>query len=142
MKLPDLNVLLYAVNRDSPQHERARRWIESSFESDETVAFAWVALLGFVRLATRRGILPAPLAIEDALEVVSSWISHPAAQIVHPGERHLSLLARLLIAADRGGNLTTDAHLAALAIEHGASLTTFDRDFARFAGLELELLEA
>lgn len=106
------------------------------------MGFAWVALLGFVRLATRRGIFPKPLAVEDALSVVRAWIEEPRASLLHPTERHSLLLARLLIPAGTGGNLTTDAHLAALAIEHGATLGSFDRDFERFSGLAFEALTA
>ena len=142
MKLPDLNVLLYATNKDSKQHRRAREWLEAAFEEPAGVGFAWAALLGFIRLATRQGILAAPLPVEDAIGVMTAWLSHPAAQIMNTTEHHAPLLARLLIGAGAGGNLTTDAHLAALAIEHGATLGSFDRDFARFTGLEFELLEA
>ena len=141
MKLPDLNVLLYATNKDSPQHRRARDWLEAAFGEPAGVGFAWAALLGFVRLATRQGILAAPLPVEDALGVITAWLSHPAAHVLNPTEHHAPLLARLLVGAGRGGNLTTDAHLAALAIEHGATLASFDRDFARFTGLDFELLK-
>lgn len=142
MKLPDVNVLLGAVNQESAEHERARRWLESAFESPAGVGLAWVALLGFIRLSTRRGILSNPLDVADALALVRDWTAAPGAQIIHPGARHEAILARLLTAAGTAGNLTTDAHLAALAIEHGATLGSFDRDFERFAGLEFESLQA
>lgn len=79
--------------------------------------------------------LPRPLSVEDALGVVDRWLGQPRAQAVHPGERHAEILGRLLESAGTGGNLTTDAHLAALAIEHGATILSFDRDFARFDGV-------
>ena len=142
MKLPDVNVLLGAVNEESAEHARARSWLEAAFEAPAGVGLAWVALLGFIRLSTRRGILSAPLAAEDGLAIVRDWIAAPGARILHPGERHQAILARLLIAAGTAGNLTTDAHLAAIAIEHGATLGSFDRDFERFAGLEFDALEA
>ena len=142
MKLPDLNVLLYATNADSEQHDNARTWLESAFRQPPGVGFAWVALLGFIRLTTRSGIMSQPLSVEDALSVVQNWLSHPAAHVLSPTDRHAPLLGRLLIASGAGGNLTTDAHLAALAIEHSATLGSFDRDFMRFTGLDLELLEA
>jgi toxin-antitoxin system PIN domain toxin len=94
-----------------------------------------VALLAFLRLSTRSGIFPAPLAIDDALEVIERWLGHPRAMVIHPGERHAQILGQLLREAGTAGNLTTDAHLAALAIEHGAMIVTFDRDFARFDGV-------
>lgn len=142
MKLPDVNVLLGAVNEQSSEHEKARVWLEAAFAAPAGVGLAWVALLGFIRLSTRPGILSAPLDISDALATVRDWIAAPGAQILHPGERHAAILARLLIAAGTAGNLTTDAHLAALAIEHGATLGSFDRDFERFAGLEFDALVA
>jgi uncharacterized protein len=142
MKLPDVNVLLFATNEGSAEHDVARSWLEAAFEEPGGVGFAWVALLGFMRLATRRGIFTKPLAVEDALSVVRVWIDEPRANVLHPTERHAPLLARLLIPAGTGGNLTTDAHLAALAIEHGATLGSFDRDFERFSGLAFEALTA
>jgi uncharacterized protein len=140
MKTPDLNLLLYAVNADSPQHKAARSWIESAFASAGGIAFCWPALLGFLRLATRTGIFSQPLTVEQALEVVRQWIDRPAARLLAPTERHADVLASLLVAQGRGGHLVSDAHLAALAIEHGVQLGTFDRDFERFAGLRLALL--
>ena len=142
MKLPDVNVLLGAVNEESEEHEQARAWLEEAFKSPAGVGLSWTALLGFIRLSTRRGILSSPLCVEDALVVVHDWIAAPGAQILHPGERHEAILSRLLIAAGTAGNLTTDAHLAALAIEHGATLGSFDRDFERFSGLEFDALKA
>lgn len=141
MKLPDLNVLIYAVNRASQNHEQARTWLEKALTSDEGVGLAWIALLGFIRLSTRTGIFSTPLQPEQALEIVRAWISAPRASILNPTERHGAVLASLLIAAGTAGNLTTDAHLAALAIEHGATLSSYDTDFERFAGLSFERLE-
>ncbi|MFN0299157.1 MAG: type II toxin-antitoxin system VapC family toxin [Burkholderiales bacterium] len=142
MKLPDVNVLLFASNQGSAQHDAARTWLESAFEEPAGVGFAWVALLGFVRLATRRGIFEKPLSIDDALSVLRAWLDDPRSSVLHPTERHSQVLARLLIAAGTGGNLTTDAHLAALAIEYGATLGSFDHDFERFSGLAFEALPA
>lgn len=141
MNLPDLNVLLYAVNRSSTRHVQAKAWLESAFSSNEGVGLAWIALLGFLRLSTRKGIFPTPLSIEQALGIIRSWTSAARVRILNPTERHLAVLSSLLIGAGTAGNLTTDAHLAALAIEHGATLTTYDGDFDRFAGLTWELLE-
>lgn len=140
MKLPDLNVLLYAVNSASYEHETARTWLEQALDSPRGVGFAWIVLIGFVRLSTRRGILSRPLAVEQALRLLSGWIDAPNARILHPTERHAAILGRLLLAAGTAGNLATDAHLAALAVEHRVTLGTFDRDFERFAGLDLEIL--
>jgi toxin-antitoxin system PIN domain toxin len=142
MKLPDTNVLVYAVNVAAPQHRKATAWLKSAFDSAPGVALSWMALVGFVRLTTRPGVLSRPLAVEDALTVMNHWLGTPGAQVVHPGPRHAMLLGRLLLAAGTAGNLTSDAHLAALALEHGATVGTFDRDFRRFAGLDVELLGA
>lgn len=142
MKLPDVNVLLHAANEASSEHKEARSWLESAFNEAGGVGLAWVVLLGFIRLSTRRGIFPKPLAVEDALSVVQIWLSHERASVLHPSDRHLSILARLLVGAQIAGNLTTDAHLAALAIEHGATLGSFDADFERFSGLRFEALGA
>jgi toxin-antitoxin system PIN domain toxin len=142
VKLPDVNVLLYAANEASPAHEEARTWLETAFNEAGGVGLAWVALLGFIRLSTRRGIFPKPLTVEDAVSVVHAWLAHERATILHPSERHMTILARLLVGAQTAGNLTTDAHLAALAIEHGAILGSFDADFERFSGLRFDALGA
>ena len=140
MKTPDVNVLMYAVNADSPQHEAARGWLESSFAGAGGMAFCWPVLVGFLRLSTRSGIFSRPLTLEQALGLVDAWLAHPAARVLAPTERHAAILAGLLLAKGRGGNLVSDAHIAALAIEHGAEVGTFDRDFEQFAGLRMTLL--
>lgn len=134
MKLPDVNVLLYAVNTASPQHAVAKQALQEAFTEGD-VGLPWAVLLGFLRLTTRSGILAQPLTVDDALQIMHSWLDHPAATTLAPGDRHAAILSRLLIGAGQGGSLVSDAHLAALAIEHNAELLSFDRDFARFAGL-------
>ena len=140
MRTPDVNMLLYAVNSDSAQHKAATSWLAESFARPQGIGFGWMALLGFLRLSTRNGIFARPLGIEQALSVVDVWLSQPTASILNPTDRHAGVLGRLLLGAGSAGNLVSDAHLAALAIEHGAELGTFDRDFARFAGLRLQWL--
>lgn len=140
MILPDVNVLLYAVNRGAAQHAVAHAALSEAYRSGP-VALAWPALLGFVRLATRSGILPRPLAVEQAMDVVHAWTGHPSSVLVHPGTQHEALLRRLLIALGVGGPVVSDAHLAAIAIENAATLMSFDRDFERFAGLRFKRLE-
>lgn len=132
MILPDANTLLYAVNAAAPQHSLALRALEAGFVAPRGVAFAWIVLLAFLRLSTRSGIFPKALSVDDALRVVSLWLDHPNAQVVHPGDRHADVLGRLLRGTGTGGNLTSDAHLAALAMEYNATIVSFDRDFARF----------
>jgi hypothetical protein len=101
----------------------------------EPVRLAWVAVLGFIRLGTHRQISAHPLPIRSACAIVESWLERPQVEMMHPGTRHASILFDLLRTVGAGGNLTTDAHLAALAIEHGAELCTTDSDFSRFPGL-------
>lgn len=142
MKLVDTNVLLNAINADSREHAAALSCLQDGLSDPAGVGFAWLALVGFLRLATRRGILAHPLPIDDALAVVDAWLAAPHAHLLEATPRHWPLLRRLLVGAGSAGNLTNDAHLAALAIEHGATLVSFDRDFERFAGLDFSLLQA
>jgi len=135
MILPDANVLLHAVNSASGQHLIAVRAMKECFDDLRGIGFAWVVMLAFLRLSTRLGIFPRPLTTDDAFLVLGQWLGHPRALVTHPGERHAEILGQLLRSAGTAGNLTTDAHLAALAIEHGATVLSFDRDFARFEGL-------
>jgi uncharacterized protein len=131
----DANVLLHAVNEESPSHLVAREWLDSALDGADTVGLTWVALLAFVRISTRPGIYPRPLPPADAMEVVEGWLSRPSAVVLEPTSRHAAVLRALLEKAGTAGNLTTDAHLAALALEHKAEVVSFDRDFQRFEGL-------
>jgi toxin-antitoxin system PIN domain toxin len=140
--LPDLNVLLNAVNEDSGEHAAARDWLQAAFAAPAGVGLSWLVLVGFVRMATRRGIFTHPLKAGDALDVMQAWLTAPTASVVEPTPRHASILRELLLAAGTAGNLTNDPHLAALAIEHGATLVSFDRDFDHFNGLDFERLRA
>lgn len=135
MKLVDLNLLLYAVNRDSPQHAAARTWVEDILSGDEVVALPWVVLLGFLRISTNPRIMSRPLSPAQALEIVDDWLAQPTVRPLLPTEEHWRILRALLIESGTAGNLTTDAHLAALAIEHGCELCSTDSDFARFSKL-------
>lgn len=132
MKVVDANVLLYAVNERSAHHEVCRRWLAESLSGTEAVALPWISLLAFIRIATSRRIFPRPLTATEAMAVVEAWLVAPAAVALEPSQRHLSVLAGLLADVGTAGNLTNDAHLAALAIEHGATVVTVDRDFMRF----------
>lgn len=135
MRLVDANLLLYAVDAQSPRHREARGWLEGRLSGSETVAFSWSVLLAFLRLSTNPRVFARPLAGERAFDVVEAWLAQPCATVVHPGDRHAIVLRRLLASSGMAGNLVSDAHLAALAIEHGAELCSCDTDFARFAGL-------
>jgi toxin-antitoxin system PIN domain toxin len=135
MQLVDANVLLYAVNRASPNHERSRTWLDSALTGHEAVGFAWVVLLAFLRLSTHPAVFARPLDARQATDLVRAWLGQPAAIVAEPTARHAEVLAGLLTEAGSAGNLVNDAHLAALAIEHGAMITTFDADFGRFPGV-------
>jgi toxin-antitoxin system PIN domain toxin len=135
MQVVDANVLLYAVNERAAHHQAAKRWLDSALAGRETVAFTWNVLLAFVRLSTHPRVFPTPLEPGDALEIVEVWLGQPTAVVVEPGDRHLRVLASLLAEVGVGGNLVGDAHLAAIAIERGAEVVSFDTDFARFGGL-------
>lgn len=135
MKLPDINILLYASDEASPRYARAHQWVSNMFGGSETVALAWVVALGFVRISTSRRASEAPLTVDEALDIVDGWLTRPNVVVVHPSDRHAAVLRELLVPLGAGGNLTTDAHLAALAIEHGAELVSCDADFSRFPGL-------
>ncbi|MGI8702144.1 MAG: type II toxin-antitoxin system VapC family toxin [Nocardioidaceae bacterium] len=137
MVVVDANVLIYAVNESSPQHESARRWLYEALTSDETVGLAWTVLLAFLRLATHPSVFPRPLSLSESSQVLDSWLASPMVIAIEPTPRHLALLRGLLAGAGATGNLVNEAHLAALALEHGASVVSFDRDFARFEGLSL-----
>lgn len=135
MKLTDANLLLYAVDTASPRHHVARRWLEVQLSGSETFAFSWVGLLAFLRVSTNPRVFNAPLEPSAAFDIVDSWLAQPPSTIVHPTDRHAVVLRELLGPLGTAGNLTTDAHLAALAIEHGAELCSSDSDFSRFQGL-------
>jgi toxin-antitoxin system PIN domain toxin len=138
VKLVDANVLLYAVNEDAAHHEQSRTWLDAALGGAATVGFAWTALLAFVRLSTRPGLFPSPLGVDGALARVGEWLAQPSALVLEPTARHLEVLTELLTPAGIGGNLVADAHLAALAVEHRATIVTFDADFGRFTGIKWE----
>jgi toxin-antitoxin system PIN domain toxin len=135
VKVLDLNILLYATNRDSPRHAAAKNWLGLTLSGEESVAIPWIVVLGFLRIATSRQVFPRPISVDEAVAVVDGWLSQPPVVTLNPGDEHWRMLTRLLMDVGSAGNLTTDAHLAALAIEHGAELCSTDTDFARFPHL-------
>ena len=135
MVLVDANVLLYAVNEDADHHVVARRWLDGALVGGAGVGLTWIVLLAFLRIVTHPRILPRPMGMVDALAQVEAWLAMPAAVVVEPSSRHLGVLGGLLGAVTTGGNVVSDAHLAALAVERDATVVTFDRDFGRFVGV-------
>jgi toxin-antitoxin system PIN domain toxin len=134
--LVDANVLIYAIDADSPHHSSARGWLERTLSGTTPLGLAWIVILAFLRLTTRSGILRNPLPPERAMAYVDEWLAQPYVRAVSPGEGHWTILRKLLHDSGTAGSLTSDAHLAAVALELGASVCSTDRDFERFAGVE------
>ena len=135
MKIVDINILIYAVNKDAPLHRKIREWWESAVIDDEPIGLPWVVILGFIRIVTNSRIMPSPLQPEAAMAVVDEWLSLPGIDVVQPRRNHWAILRELFTDLGTAANLTTDAHLAALAIDYGARLYSTDNDFARFQKL-------
>lgn len=135
MILPDINLLVYAYNSDAPAHKRAKAWWEACLTENRPVGLPWAVILGFLRLMTSRSVLVDPFTPQEAVGRIRSWLERPQVQILQPGSRHIELLDNLMQGATAFGSLVTDAHLAALAIEHQAELHSNDGDFSRFPGL-------
>jgi toxin-antitoxin system PIN domain toxin len=134
--LVDANLLIYAVNSAVPQHFPAREWLDTRINSHERVGLPWASLLAFLRLVSNPRVFARPLSMAKARDQVEAWLSSGPVWVPAPTQRHAEILARLLAAPGVHGNLVADAHLAALAIEHGLELNSTDGDFARFAGLK------
>ena len=135
MILVDANLLIYAINRDAPHHKQARRWLEKALSGPETVGLAWIVVLAFLRITTRPGILARPLDTPSAIAFVDEWLALPMVELVVPGNKHWAILRNLLLSSGSLGNLTSDAHLAAIALEKGAVIYSADYDFQRFQGI-------
>jgi toxin-antitoxin system PIN domain toxin len=134
----DANVLLHAYNPSAPMHVPARTWLEAALSGDESIGLPWIVILAFLRIATNARAVERPLSIERACETVDELLACAPVHVLQPGPRHWSEVRRLLLQVGAAGNLVTDAHLAALAIEHGATLTSYDADFSRFEHLRWE----
>jgi toxin-antitoxin system PIN domain toxin len=133
--LVDANLLLYAYYPRAEQHEVARAWLEATLSGPELVRFAWVTLWAFLRIATNPGVFERPLSAAEAEAAVDSWLARPCAGILEPGERHWEILREMMRVGQARGLLVMDAAIAAIALEHGATLYTTDRGFARFPRL-------
>ncbi len=135
MILPDVNVLVHAHNPDSPVHSRARRWWDECLSGPQGVGLAWATLFGFIRLTTNRKVVARPLAVGDVMGRIQSWLDLPHIHLAQPSDTHFARLRTELERLGTAGNLTTDAHLAVLAMERGYVLYSTDADFARFSAL-------
>ena len=138
MILIDANLLLYAYGAVSEHHAKARPWLESMLSRPEPVGLAWATIFAFLRISTDRRLRGRALPMGEAISIVNEWLAQPNVRILEAGERHWTILCGLLSESQIHGALVTDAHLAALAIEHGATVATHDRDFMRFSGLRVE----
>jgi hypothetical protein len=138
VKIIDVNVLLYVTNTRAAEHMPALAWWEQSLAGPETIGIPWVVLLAFVRIATHPRIFLQPLTTEEALDKIARWLGHPNVRIVQESAQHAQLLLELIRLIGTAGNLTMDAHLAALAISHNATLVSCDTDFGRFRRLKWE----
>jgi len=135
MIIVDVNLLIYAVNEDSPNHKKAKSWLEAAISGTETVGLPWIVLLAFLRLTTRPGLFQKPLGVDDAFDVVDAWLQQPSVTVPESAARHLQTMRDLISPLGTGGNLTSDAHLAALAVEDRTALRSADNDFGKFSRL-------
>lgn len=135
MILVDVNILVYASNAEADQHSKSRAWLDGQLSDAMPVGLPWASLLGFLRIVTNARTFRTPLTMTSAWQQVTDWLSAETAWTPNPTERHAAVLANLLASPGVHGNLVPDAHLAALAIEHGLTLCSTDGDFARFPGL-------
>jgi hypothetical protein len=137
MIFPDANILIYAVNDLAKEHEPAHKWLTKVLESEDVCCFSWPTITAFLRVVTNPRVFPRPTDYAKAFDVMEYWLDQPGSIVLKPGGRFMPIFRELVIAGQARGNLLMDAHLAALAIEHGATLATTDRDFTRFPGLKM-----
>ncbi|MBI3664849.1 MAG: type II toxin-antitoxin system VapC family toxin [Acidobacteria bacterium] len=135
MIVPDVNILIHAYDADFGRHPAARAWWEDVMRLARPIGMPWATSLGFIRIVTNRSVVARPLPVREAVRIVRGWLEQPAVRVLVPGERHGEIVFHLLEELGAAGNLTTDAHLAALAIEYRAEIASTDTDFARFPGV-------
>ena len=135
MLLIDANLLIYAYHVESEAHPAAKAWFADTMSGADAVALPWQSILAFLRITTHPRVFQRPMTMRTAQAIVATWIDRPQVHLPEPGARYFEVLSNLLDSARVRGALVTDAALAALAIEQGATLCTTDGDFARFEGL-------
>lgn len=136
MKLVDVKILLYAVNEDLAHHQQVRKWLEDALNGTEPIGLAWTVLVGFLRISTNPKAFRNPLTPDQAASLVDAWLLHPRTRLIVENSNHWQVLRQLLSETNSTGNVTTDAHLAALAITHDATMVSCDSDFSRFKQLK------
>ena len=135
MILVDANILLYAVDQSNPRHTQAREWWDAQLSGTMPVCLCWTVLGAFIRIGTNPRVFEHPLSLDEAISRVQGWMDQPCVRIVQPTERHWAVFQKMLLEGQAVANLVTDAHLAALALEHGCELVSTDTDFSRFSGI-------
>lgn len=138
MKIVDVNVLIYAASRESQHHPRSLAWWESAMNGTEIIGLSWQTLSGYIRIVTHPKLLSNPIPRDQCLDQVSTWINHRRIEVVRETDNHWTVYKDLIVDSNAVGKLSTDAHLAALAISRGATLVSCDTDFARFRHLRWE----
>ena len=136
MMLVDVNLLIYAEDSLCSQHTAARPWWDAQLSGTESVCLCWPVIEAFIRISTNARASRSPLALKEAVERVQSWLNQPCVRILQPTEQHWTIFQQMLRAGNATANLVSDAHLAALAVEHNCVLQSTDQDFARFRGLK------
>jgi toxin-antitoxin system PIN domain toxin len=137
MITPDANIILFAYNEDAPQHSAAKKWLEEQLSLPVYFGLNWQVITAFLRISTNSRAFPQPFDLQEAIEIVDEWIALPNIEIITPTENHWTIFQTLIIEGQTKAALMMDAHLAALAIEHGATLATTDSDFSKFSGLKI-----
>jgi hypothetical protein len=135
MTILDANILIYGYNLDAPEHRSARVWLEALFAGPETIGIPWLTLWAFLRISTNARAMRQPLIAGEAFEVIRELLAQQKVAVVEPGSRHAHILQAVISENRISGAMTTDAVLASLALENGATLASTDRGFARFKGL-------
>lgn len=136
MILVDVNLLIYAEDSFSQYNTAARKWWDLQLSGEEPVCLCWPVIKGFIRVGTNPRASRQPLTLNEAVERVQSWFGQPCVKIIQPTENHWTIFQQMLRAGNAAANLVSDAHLAALAVEHNCILNSTDSDFARFRGLK------
>lgn len=137
MICPDINLLLYSTFSSYPQHASAKAWWDGVLSSTNSVRIGHVVILGFLRIATNARVFSTPLTIEQAVQVVDAWLDQPNVELIAPAVAHWDNFKTMLASGAVGGNLTTDAHIAALASDYGLVIYSNDTDFARFPNIKV-----
>ena len=132
MLIPDVNILVFAINRSTPEHRAALAWWRETLQGSAAVGFCAPVVFGFVRIITNLKIVPQPLTVDVAFSVVEDWLAAPTSQWLEPDPSHLDRVKTLLISLRTGGNLVADAQIAAYAQQYNATICTADHDFRRF----------